>query len=31
LEKSVQIVPMNATVNDLVEAAAIAAYDAVTD
>jgi malate dehydrogenase (oxaloacetate-decarboxylating)(NADP+) len=30
LEKSVQIVPMNATVNDLVEAAAIAAYDAVT-
>ena len=29
LEKSVQIVPMNATVNDLVEAAAIAAYDAV--
>jgi malate dehydrogenase (oxaloacetate-decarboxylating)(NADP+) len=30
LEKSVQIVQMNATVNDLVEAAAIAAYDAVS-
>jgi malate dehydrogenase (oxaloacetate-decarboxylating)(NADP+) len=29
LEKPVQIVQMNATVNDLVEAAAIAAYDAV--
>ena len=29
LEKSVQIVQMNATVNELVEAAAIAAYDAV--
>jgi malate dehydrogenase (oxaloacetate-decarboxylating)(NADP+) len=29
LEKPVQIVPMNATVNDLVEAAAIAAYDSV--
>jgi malate dehydrogenase (oxaloacetate-decarboxylating)(NADP+) len=30
LEKPVQIVQMNATVNDLVEAAAIAAYDAVS-
>ena len=30
LEKSVQIVQMNATVNELVEAAAIAAYDAVS-
>ena len=30
LEKPVQIVQMNATVNDLVQAAAIAAYDAVT-
>jgi malate dehydrogenase (oxaloacetate-decarboxylating)(NADP+) len=30
LEKPVQIVQMNATVNDLVEAAAIAAYDAIS-
>jgi malate dehydrogenase (oxaloacetate-decarboxylating)(NADP+) len=31
LEKPVQIVQMNATVNDLVQAAAIAAYDASID